>query len=55
MKKQPKAMKNDKPKRNNHILKTLLPNRPESGYNQMNWHNCDKMSSVGEMSGGGGS
>ena len=38
-----------------HILSSIIPRQSADGENHMNWGNCDKMSSVGEMVGGGGS
>lgn len=38
-----------------HIKPVLVPSQSESGEYRMNWHCCDKMSSVGDMGAGGGS
>ena len=37
-----------------HIVRSVIPSKQNED-NRMNWHNCDKMSSVGEMGAGGGS
>ena len=37
-----------------HIIKSVIPSMSREE-NNMNWHNCDKVSHTDEMSGGGGS